>query len=66
MAATPAPAAPGLASPAATRPAMKGVLPREEITALEAADPGVRVSRVVKLHVPRLDAERHLVLIELP
>lgn len=44
--------------------AMKGVLPREEIAALEAADPGVRVSQVVKLHVPRLDAERHLVLIE--
>ncbi len=45
--------------------AMKGVLPREEIAALEAADAGVRVARVVKLHVPRLDAERHLVLIEL-
>jgi 16S rRNA (guanine527-N7)-methyltransferase len=44
--------------------AMKGALPRAEIDALERDVPGVRVAQVAKLHVPRLDAERHLVLIE--
>jgi 16S rRNA (guanine527-N7)-methyltransferase len=43
--------------------AMKGTLPREEIATLAALEPGLRVA-TIKLHVPRLDAERHLVLIE--
>ena len=44
--------------------AMKGTLPRAEIEALERALLGVRIAQIVKLHVPRLDAERHLILIE--
>jgi 16S rRNA (guanine527-N7)-methyltransferase len=44
--------------------ALKGTLPRDEIDALEQAQLGVRVTRTVKLRVPRLNAERHLVLIE--
>jgi 16S rRNA (guanine527-N7)-methyltransferase len=44
--------------------AMKGTLPRGEIEELERAQLGVRIAQIVKLHVPRLDAERHLILIE--
>jgi 16S rRNA (guanine527-N7)-methyltransferase len=44
--------------------AMKGLLPRTEIEELERAQLGVRIVQIVKLHVPRLDAERHLILIE--
>ncbi len=44
--------------------ALKGTLPRDEIGALEQAQLGVRISRTVKLRVPRLNAERHLILIE--
>ncbi len=44
--------------------AMKGTLPRAEIEELERARLGVRIAEVVKLHVPRLDAERHLILLE--
>jgi 16S rRNA (guanine527-N7)-methyltransferase len=44
--------------------AMKGLLPRAEIEDLERAQLGVRIGQIVKLHVPRLDAERHLILIE--
>lgn len=44
--------------------AMKGTLPRAEIEELEGAQLGVRIAQIVKLHVPRLDAERHLILIE--
>jgi len=40
--------------------AMKGVHPFEEIERLPA---GFAVSEVVKLHVPGLDAERHLVIV---
>lgn len=40
--------------------AMKGVHPFEEI---ERLPPGFRVQQVVPLHVPGLDAERHLVLV---
>ena len=40
--------------------AMKGVYPDEELAQLPA---GVLVDAVVPLHVPRLDAARHLVLL---
>jgi 16S rRNA (guanine527-N7)-methyltransferase len=42
--------------------AMKGVHPFEEI---ERLPPGFRVQQVVQLHVPGLDAERHLVLVSM-
>jgi len=41
--------------------AMKGVYPREEI---ERLPPGLRIKEVVKVEVPKLDAARHLVIIE--
>lgn len=44
--------------------AMKGALPDDEIAALERAIPAVAVVDTVKLRVPRLEAERHLVVIE--
>lgn len=44
--------------------AMKGIMPNEEIAELEQAHLRVRVTRAVKLRVPRLDAERHLLLLE--
>jgi 16S rRNA (guanine527-N7)-methyltransferase len=44
--------------------AMKGAVPHAEIEELERADLGVHITRTVKLHVPRLHAERHLLLIE--
>ena len=44
--------------------AMKGTLPRAEIEELERAQLGVRIAQIVKLHVPRLAAERHLIVIE--
>jgi 16S rRNA (guanine527-N7)-methyltransferase len=44
--------------------AMKGTLPRAEIEELERAQLGVRIAQIVKLRVPRLDAERHLIVIE--
>jgi 16S rRNA (guanine527-N7)-methyltransferase len=53
-----------LIAPAGHWCAMKGTLPREEIQRLEQAGLGVRVVRTVKLDVPRLHAERHLLLIE--
>ena len=46
--------------------AMKGVYPDAELAELERALPDVRVIDVVKLHVPRLDAERHLILLQRP
>jgi len=44
--------------------AMKGVYPNAELAELERAMPDVRVVDVVKLDVPRLDAERHLILLQ--
>lgn len=44
--------------------AMKGAIPSGEIEELTRSVPGVRLTRTVKLHVPRLHAERHLLLIE--
>jgi 16S rRNA (guanine527-N7)-methyltransferase len=53
-----------LLSPAGQWYAMKGALPSSEIKELDDLRLPVRVMRTVKLRVPHLDAERHLVLIE--
>lgn len=44
--------------------AMKGAVPADEIAALERARPGMYAMSTVKLHVPGLAAERHVVIIE--
>ena len=44
--------------------AMKGALPSGELAELEHSMPDVRVSRTVRLQVPHLNAERHLVLMQ--
>ena len=54
-------AAARLLAPGGTIAAMKGVHPHDEIERLPA---GFRVRAVLKLDVPLLDAERHLVLVE--
>jgi 16S rRNA (guanine527-N7)-methyltransferase len=54
-------AAARLLAPGGTIAAMKGVHPHDEIERLPA---GFRVREVLKLDVPLLDAERHLVLVE--
>ena len=54
-------AAARLLAPGGTIAAMKGVHPHDEIERLPA---GFRVHEVLKLDVPLLDAERHLVLVE--
>lgn len=46
--------------------AMKGAVPEQEVEELAAACPEVQVVDVVRLRVPRLDAERHLVLLRCP
>lgn len=46
--------------------AMKGGWPATELAALAGRCPDVRVVEVVKLAVPRLDADRHLVLLQRP
>jgi 16S rRNA (guanine527-N7)-methyltransferase len=53
-----------LLNPAGEWYAMKGALPSSEIRELDDLQLPVRVKRTVKLRVPHLDAERHLVLIE--
>ena len=50
-----------LLAPGGALAAMKGVYPHAELGRLPA---GFRVKQVVKLDVPELDAERHLVLVE--
>lgn len=50
-----------LLAPGGVIAAMKGVHPHAEI---ERLPDGVRVARVIRLEVPGLDAERHLVLVE--
>ena len=50
-----------LVSPSGVLVAMKGAYPADEIAALSAA---IRVREVVRLHVPGLEAERHLVIME--
>jgi 16S rRNA (guanine527-N7)-methyltransferase len=54
-------AAARLLAPGGVLAAMKGVHPHDEIERLPA---GFRVREVLKLDVPLLDAERHLVLVE--
>ena len=46
--------------------AMKGSVPKAEIVDLARAFPDVRVVDIVKLDVPRLGAERHLILLQSP
>lgn len=45
--------------------AMKGALPRAELDALKREAPDVRVADAVRLQVPHLNAERHLILMQL-
>ena len=56
-------AAARLLAPGGILAAMKGVHPHDEIERLPA---GFRVREVLQLAVPMLDAERHLVLVEVP
>ncbi len=44
---------------------MKGTLPSAELDELQRSTPDVRVAHTVRLNVPRLDAERHLVWMQL-
>jgi 16S rRNA (guanine527-N7)-methyltransferase len=44
--------------------AMKGALPSDELSELKRSMPDVRVARTVRLQVPHLSAERHLVLMQ--
>lgn len=46
--------------------AMKGAVPTAEIAQLARTFPDVRVVDIVKLDVPRLGAERHLILLRRP
>jgi 16S rRNA (guanine527-N7)-methyltransferase len=46
--------------------AMKGAVPTGEIAQLARTFPAVRVVDIVKLDVPRLGAERHLILLQRP
>jgi 16S rRNA (guanine527-N7)-methyltransferase len=50
-----------LVAPAGRLIAMKGVYPFDEIARVPATH---RVAQVLELHVPRLDAKRHLVFVE--
>jgi hypothetical protein len=43
---------------------MKWRLPTAELEELKRSMPDVRVTRTVRLQVPRLSAERHLVLMQ--
>lgn len=44
--------------------AMKGVVPAEELAELNQSKLGARLTTTIKLRVPRLDAERHLLVLE--
>jgi len=55
-----------LLAPGGRWAAMKGVYPKEELADLARTRPGIRVVDAVKLAVPRLDAERHLILMQRP
>ncbi len=44
--------------------AMKGTLPSDELDDLKRTMPDVRVTRIVKLQVPQLSAQRHLILMQ--
>jgi 16S rRNA (guanine527-N7)-methyltransferase len=50
-----------LAAPGGKLIAMKGVYPFDEIARVPATH---RVAEVIELHVPSLDAKRHLVVLE--
>lgn len=45
--------------------AMKGALPSDELSELKRSMPDVHVARTVRLQVPHLSAERHLVLMQI-
>lgn len=53
-----------LLAPGGRWAAMKGAYPEAELADLARTVPGVRVVDAVKLFVPRLDAERHLILLQ--
>jgi 16S rRNA (guanine527-N7)-methyltransferase len=53
-----------LLAPGGRWAAMKGAYPKAELADLARTVPGVRVMDAVKLVVPRLDAERHLILLQ--
>jgi 16S rRNA (guanine527-N7)-methyltransferase len=55
-----------LRAPGGRWAAMKGSVPGDEISALRREFPDVRVIDIVKLDVPRLGAERHLILLQGP
>lgn len=55
-----------LLAPGGCWAAMKGALPKAEIAKLGQAYPDVRVVDIVKLDIPRLGAERHLILLQRP
>ena len=44
--------------------AMKGALPRAELDELERSAPDVHVADAIRLRVPHLDAERHLIVMQ--
>lgn len=44
--------------------AMKGALPHAELDALATSAPDVRVVEAIRLQVPNLEAERHLILMQ--
>jgi 16S rRNA (guanine527-N7)-methyltransferase len=54
----------GVLAPGGFWAAMKAGVPKDELTALRQSRPAVRVVDIVKLAVPRLDAERHLILLQ--
>jgi hypothetical protein len=43
---------------------MKGAVPAEELAELNQSKVGARLTTAIKLRVPRLDAERHLLVLE--
>ena len=55
-----------LLAPGGVWAAMKGRVPIAEVAALRTAHPDVRVVDIVKLDIPRLGAERHLLLLQRP
>jgi 16S rRNA (guanine527-N7)-methyltransferase len=56
----------GLIAPGGWWAAMKGAVPKAELARLAGLFPEVRVADIVKLDVPRLGAERHLILLQRP
>ena len=54
----------GLLAPGGAWVAMKGVVPTAELAALARTQPSVELIETVKLDVPRLAAERHLLVLK--